>query len=297
MPKKIPAHLASKARKCIFCQEPGTSKTHIWPDWLERLLSPPSQRLEELERPIPLSPTNAKIDKSAKLRQGSLFTQKPYLCCEACNTGWMHDFEDEMNRFAKPLFTSLDVITLSQTERRILSVWVSLIVVLAEHIDRSQGSICISQDEKTFIRTRLMPPDTWSIVACSLNSEAWAAKYRHHSLFIGDFRSRAEYDAAVMEGRQNNTQISSLGMGNLFVQAFSCPNPRISADFRATAKSRGLVQLWPSPLAVLAIAERPAKFPTQLILKDESAESAANAFNERIKTMTQPPYFGGQIVR
>ena len=33
---------------CIFCGGPGLSKTHIWPKWLNELLSPPGAHLIDL---------------------------------------------------------------------------------------------------------------------------------------------------------------------------------------------------------------------------------------------------------
>jgi hypothetical protein len=279
-------------RFCIFCDGHGLTRTHIWPDWLERLILPGSHRLEELDNP------HVPSIRGSRIKQGSLFSQKPRLCCEICNGGWMMKFEDEMTAFAKPLFTSLETVTtINETQRRILAVWVSLITILAEFIDRTQGSICIPKSDRAFLKKYLMPPETWTIVACSLNAKSWHAKYRHHASFIGQFSSVAEYYDAVARGRTNNTQISSFGMGHLFVQVFSCPNYRFIDDFRVAFKSRGFVQLWPIPSTFWPFSNRAAKFPTKTVLNDNEAPVIADAFNDRIKFMAQPPHFGGQIIR
>ena len=208
----------------------------------------------------------------------------------------MMKFEDEMAAFAKPLFTSLQTeTTVDETQRRILAVWLSLITILAEFIDRSQGSICIPKSDREFLKRNLMPPENWTIAACSLNAGSWRAKYRHHALFLGDFSSPAEYFDAVATGRPNNTQISSFGVGHLFVQTFSCPNEKFVLDFRASLNGSGLIQLWPVPGSLWPFSKGSAKFPTQAVLNDNEAPIIADAYNERIKLMTQPPYFGGQI--
>src|ERR1700676_3468501 len=134
-------------RKCIFCGGSKLSRTHIWPNWLEKLLSPGTDRSEELEKPTHLSPTHAKIVREVKLRQGNIFAQKPYLACIACNTGWMKHLEDEMLKFAKPLFMSVVDIAIGRQQLQIISGWASLITILAEYIDTSQGSITVPESE------------------------------------------------------------------------------------------------------------------------------------------------------
>ena len=276
--------MARPQRFCIFCDGPGLSKTHIWPDWLNRLLRPPSLRLEELDNPRIIS------NRKSKFKQGSIFSQKPYLCCIKCNTGWMRKFEDEMSSFAKPIFAApnMDVV-LDDTKQRIFAAWLALVAILAEYIDH-KGSVCVSKEDRIFLKTRLMPPeDNWTIAACSLSGQKWTHRYRHHSLFIGEFSSVIEYQFAVEEGRTNNTQIASFGMGQLFVQVFSCPNLRLVSSFRDFGKASGLTQIWPIERGFWPLPRRLPKFPTQTVLNDDAADILADDFNERIKILTRPP--------
>jgi hypothetical protein len=290
MAKKVPQHLRDKARKCVFCKEPGCTHTHIWPDWLNRLLTPSGGRQdhERFERPDHYTPDRL---TTKFVRQGSIFSIKPYLCCEACNTGWMHNFEDEMTRFAQPMFSGPNPILINAHQRRVISVWISVITVLAEYVDRA-GSNAISQAEKDIIRERFMPPDNWTIVASTLNGTEWFAKYKRHFMWLEDFASMVEYGAAMGDrSRPKNTQISSFGLGHLFIQVFSCLNERFIIDYRIAAKARGLVQLWPPATPLLPFwpfAKRLTKFPTKLILDDNEADVIASAFYERIQIQTKP---------
>jgi hypothetical protein len=95
------------AKTCIFCDKTNRSKTHIWPDWLNKLLLPPTIHAHEFEDEDTKQTTS-------RVRQGSIFTQKPYLACVDCNTGWMRKFEDDMLLFSTPLFISNDGISLSR---------------------------------------------------------------------------------------------------------------------------------------------------------------------------------------
>jgi hypothetical protein len=285
---------------CVFCGCKEISKltqTHIWPSWLNELLAPPPLRLYELERAIPLSPVQSRAEREAKLWMGSIFAQKPYLCCVECNTGRQKKIEDEMKKFADPLFTGKGEILLDLRQLRVFSIWISVITVLAEYIDTSKSSITVSQSDKDFLRKNLRPPETWTIAACSLDSERWYARYRHQSLFVGQFESRAHYDATVMQRIANNSQISSFGMGRIFVQTFNCPDLRQVQDFRTWVRAASFVLLWPPPMRIWPFAAKSVRFPTNLVLNDDQAEQAAKAFHERLKVMTGPPFFGGQPIR
>jgi hypothetical protein len=131
----------------------------------------------------------------------------------------MRQYEDDMLRFSKPFFTEPDKhISLSLGQHMTFVGWVSLITVLAEYIDH-KGSVCVQSSDLKYIKRNLQPPqDTWTIAACSSDAPTWAAKYRHHASFTGQFSNIIEYHSAVARGVENNTQISSFGIGKLFIQ-------------------------------------------------------------------------------
>jgi len=83
-------------------------------------------------------------------------------------------------------------------------------------------------------------------------------------------------------------------MGDVFVQAFSCPNPRRLEEFKIFALTTGLIQWWPVPFRLWPFNEQPTKFPTDLVIDDADADTLADAFHERLMVMTRPPFFGGQ---
>lgn len=224
-------------RYCIFCNRPGLTRTHIWPEWLHQLIQPGAHTLEEV--------SHEGDDPSAyrsRTLQGSIFRQRPKLCCAKCNGGWMARFENEMVKFAKPLFTSWETrAVLNPHQQRVLAVWITLICVLAEFIDH-RNRITTPEAERKFIKARRVPPDTWAIVACSSNSELWRAKYRHIPLDLRDFSSIHEYFGEMASRRVNNTQITTLGMGRLYVQVFRCLNLALLSDYMRNAKASDFVQ-------------------------------------------------------
>ncbi|HEY1215609.1 MAG TPA: hypothetical protein VGE93_18410, partial [Bryobacteraceae bacterium] len=214
-----------------------------------------------------------------------IFSQKPYLACEVCN-GALGMLEGEMKAFAPPLFsTSAAELTLTVDQQRTMAGWISLITVLAEHIDKSKSSLAIADRDVRYLRKHRVPPPEWSIVCASLEGREWFAKYRHRATFIGQFSSEAEYWATVRKGMTSNTQFSSFGIGKLFFQVFTCPNPRFVADYRRCAVDAELSQSGPIPRAIFR--HRTLKLPTDLILTDESADILADAYDQRIRELSR----------
>src|ERR1700733_556382 len=131
--------------KCIFCGRTGLSKTHLWPDWLGRLLPFASAHTEEsIQVSAPSAVGERHFIESRKRKQGKVFSLKRYVACEKCNTGWMANFEGEMVKFAKPIFTSNDNIRLNERQIRIFSVWITLITILAEYLPANNVGPIIS---------------------------------------------------------------------------------------------------------------------------------------------------------
>jgi hypothetical protein len=288
MAKAAPPHPAGAARKCLFCDSTNLSKTHIWPNWLNKLLLPGPSRLQEREDILHSIGDKPKVTQRNKLKQGSIFTQKPYLACVDCNGGWMKTFEDEMLKFSRPLFASTKATYLTNDQVKWLYGWLTLITILAEYIDISRNCITISPRDREYFKKYLNPPNHWTIIAASSDSQKWNARYRHSPLFIGKFTSMAEYRAAVREGRPVNTQISSFGMGRLFVQVFSSPDEELINGFRISAKKSGFVQLWPRKSKLLFFKEG-VKFPTELVLNNSEADEVADAFKKEIEARTVTP--------
>jgi hypothetical protein len=271
-------------RFCLFCGGSRLSKTHIWPNWLNSLLSLPGARTEKIENEL-------WIYKPPILKkQGSLFSLKPRLCCVSCNTGWMEGFERDVLAFPISLFTDPNTsFTLSTAQQTALARWVSLITILAEFVDPEIG-VSIPRSDRQYLMNQKLPPlDTWTISVATLRGLDWRAKYRHHALHLAAYSDIVAIPGTRATVAKNNTQIPSFGMGNVFFQTFVCPNAGIVSDYRASLRRTGLLQIWPIPnYWFWPFKKRAAVFPTKAPLNDEQAETIADSFQERLKYLTQP---------
>ena len=264
---------------CIFCGGPGLSKTHIWPKWLNELLSPPGAHLIDLRRPEHLGQKSETYS-----RQGSVFSQKPYLACEVCN-GALGALEDEMKSFAPPLFsTSGAKAKLTAAQQSTMAGWISLITVLAEHIDKSKASLTIPERDVRYLKEHRVPPPEWTVCLTSVEGTRWTARYRHHTRYIGQFTSEAHFWDSLRPGVKGNTQISPFGIGTLFFQVYTCPDPRFVSDYWWAAEIAKLGQIW--PIEKRLWITRTIRFPTDLVLTDETADTLADAYSDRIRELT-----------
>jgi hypothetical protein len=208
----------------------------------------------------------------------------------------MKRFEDEMTAFARPnFFTSERPINLDARQLCIFAVWVSPITVLAEYIDRSKIASLSPKEIAFSSNLNLRRPQLGSLSHVLLILIYGLQNTDTIRRLPGSSLVSLSITPLSCKVRPNNTQISSFGMDKLFVQTFSCPNQNIVADFWVEAKTQGMAPIWPIPTGFWPFSKRSAKFPTQLVLDNKSADITADAFNERMKIMTQPPYFGGRV--
>jgi hypothetical protein len=110
---------------------------------------------------------------------------KPYLASEACNNGWMNNFEKEMIKFCQPIFTESAPITLSHYQTRVFAGWISLTTILAEYTNKklSYDDHPIGKDERSYFKKYLEPPFNWIVVSTLDNADS-EQTYRHHAIGI-----------------------------------------------------------------------------------------------------------------
>jgi hypothetical protein len=145
-------------RKCILCGSGGLTKTHIFPDWLNRLVPGGGMRtMEHVVRSSHAAEKDIILDGGRTVKQGGLFTQKPHLLCEGCNHS-LGKIEDDLVKFAKPLFTTLDNTYIDARQIRLLCAWIAVIAILSEHLSLGERTVTIQPDDLIYIKYKLAPP-------------------------------------------------------------------------------------------------------------------------------------------
>lgn len=265
--------------KCILCGEEGVTETHVFPKWLGELLPFFNARREIYEyRTAPSALEQKIISHKNEVKQGHLFRIRPKLLCRSCNN-YFGRIEDAMVTFARPLFITDDPVIATRHQMRVLSVWISLIVILSEYYyDYPDNIVTINISTLEYIKKYMYPPPEWSIFCSTISARRWTQYYRRHFLFM--------YDGTIVDSpirtETPNTQITSLGMGRLFAQIYTSTIENTVIGYRHGALASGLTPLWPHPNILGLFPKRSTKFPTKTVLNDESADIAADSFYIRL---------------
>lgn len=123
-----------KTNLCIFCGQPGSSREHIFSQWLHKVVPTDSHRNETAywhdnqgHRTV-----SQKLDK-----QGGVHTKVTLAPCEDCNNIWMSGIVD----IAKPIVDAVThgrQIFLGEREQLILANWIALSAMMADAATKSK---------------------------------------------------------------------------------------------------------------------------------------------------------------
>ena len=103
-------------RKCLFCNEDATSKEHVWPQWILKLL--PSRK-----------PIRQRLGAGKEVTYAGDFKLKGV--CSACNNGWMSELETEVRPILGPMVQDLSV-QLDLEDQKKLARWAFKTVIVLE---------------------------------------------------------------------------------------------------------------------------------------------------------------------
>jgi hypothetical protein len=96
--KPKPKNLKPPGR-CILCDSQGVTETHVFPEWLGKLIPFGEYRRERFVRETPVSADEQKMfDKEDTTKQGQVFRVRPKLLCRKCNN-YFGRIEDELVNF------------------------------------------------------------------------------------------------------------------------------------------------------------------------------------------------------
>jgi hypothetical protein len=227
--------MSKPAGKCVFCNQMGNlTHGHVWRQWIGEVMpfddTHHVQIIGQIEtfKPRMKMPTLQRI-----VRQGHGTSRKPRNTCKACNGGWMSKIESA----AKPAMSRLmhgEAMILDRIQQLFVASLLCLVTVRNEFSAlAAQG---VSANERTWLRTTLMPPWNWQIWLTryrgSRPNEHWI---RHNPLHI------ASTPTTETGPDKCNTQTTTLAIGELGAHLFS------SNDFLDFAGYDGirLCKIWP----------------------------------------------------
>jgi hypothetical protein len=79
-----------------------------------------------------------------------------------------------------------------------------------------------------------------------------------------------------------NSQITTMGIGNLIIQVFTCPYDNVAYSYRIAAEGAGLFQLWPARYILWPIYQRLLQFPLKNGFSDNEIDQLSSSMRDRI---------------
>jgi hypothetical protein len=210
----------------------------MWADWLRNYIP------RELSgHAVSFTKYHAdRVERALERRAGDPHSRRIKCVCRTCNNGWMSHLQEMAKPYIVPLLHGT-AIAPGKTSQKILATWITMMVMVAEHLIREL--VAIPPYERDWFRLNLQPPPTWRI---------WLGHHAatHHALFshnVVSFATEEEIQRlGLAAGEPSNTQTSTILLGKhllIYVMSSSVAfniigNWQIPSQFAAS-----LVEIWP----------------------------------------------------
>lgn len=210
--------------KCAFCGNPGITKAHIFPEWLQPFNPATGDAHEEITGRFETFESSALMAPySIRIRQGSTGSRKVRKVCGKCNSGWMSSIEERCKPIVVNLLNGED-IALNLDSQKLLAAWLSLIAMTHELLKVLTPAI--PHTDREYLRANQEPPPRWRI---------WLARYPGRRWHDHVLRWNGLWLSA--SGNENidrpkcNTQVTTLVIGRF---ARTCLVRRFGRTLRDT---------------------------------------------------------------
>lgn len=222
---------------CAFCGKPGSlSKQHVLPDRLKKLVPRDKGSHTQMLMRMRHEPGTVFIEPQLRERQGHVGTRKLRRVCVRCNTGWMKEAEEAAFLVIEPMILGSWGRLTHDDQIKIAKI-ATIIASVADLDDPPMSGI--SKAERRTIQETEAPLPNWSIMLGRVRAENWSTRWRHHGAMLGKTTD-------IGRPRECNAQITSIGMGEVFLQAISLPADAMVLDGPGYAANLGLACIFPT---------------------------------------------------
>ena len=239
------------------------TKEHVFGDWLRAHFPRDNSTKHTFgtfkHRPENLIVREPSITKFE--RPGHSGTRKVRVVCRHCNNGWMSTLEESTIPILTPMIVG-DPIKLSPNTQEILAAWAVKTAMVAEFV--SPRGRRVSQEERAWLKDRLVPPENWMVWAAGYNGTSWKnlAIYQHRGT-LQDTRIRGT------QTKVDYASATTFGVSHVVFLVLGSSLDGIHQIFQNVENSTGALQLWP-PIA------RSILWPPVRTLNDAQVNGFAN---------------------
>jgi hypothetical protein len=244
-------------RRCIFCNNIGLTKQHMWPAWLGRDPELPSytktidSKLHENigDRGIDIITKEGPsrlvlIPEENSVKNVHPGTRKFLNVCQTCNNGWMSRIEDECAPIVKQLILN-KTTSISDEQQVSLAKWATLMTIMAEFA--YTGNQAITPDERAEFYTHKQPGSNFNVFLGRYVGTHYKQQHLHTGNEVGSQDSILHRPGYELHA---NFQVSVFIIGSMLLYVVSTSyKPLQPAASRFTYN--GLAKIWPAGKSVI----------------------------------------------
>ena len=233
--------------KCIFCERPGVTKQHLWPDRLKKIVPTMQTHNTTIVRNDKTLPDRSIVSGKPTprpYRQGSNLTRQVRRVCRRCNGGWIRELEEAAIAIATPLIIG-DRTTLTQSDQAIIARWIAVMVAVSEYVDAD--SVAIPTQTRKALMAASVLSDDWTICLAPLDGPRWRTSLRRHSMMLHTRLVPFGSEGGPLNIRHpvKNTQVTTIGIGRLIAQGATSSNRDVIAFYRSRISALKAAQVHP----------------------------------------------------
>lgn len=262
MPKIIRPPFLKGRKRCIFCGRPGKiTKEHLFADWLRKYFPRDASTTHTTAHIFwPKSFISKQPIDDRQTRQGHPGSKKIRAVCRDCNNRWLSQLETWAKKAIPRLMTGerCNLVPSGQTK---LATWAVKTAMVAERFKPHDSSI--PQNERTWLRDNLRPPDNWFVWIAAYQGDDW------HDLAISQIRGGLSTTPVPNpDVAPYYIQATTFGLGHLLITVLGSSFPTIR-DVFSGRELDGAIQIWPQhPRSIL--------WPPNKVFDDAEAYKLAN---------------------
>jgi hypothetical protein len=162
------------------------SREHVFPRWLAALF--------EDGGPVEMHRIHqTKDDRQTAVHTARLFDHTVKDFCEVCNTGWMHDLEEEARRIVTPMVRGQAVV-LDAREQDIIAIWATK-TILAAGMGMGGGRLSLPPESYSWFgrHRRPLPGSVVWIGRYEGKGEQWPISFHQHGISLTRVSDAAEF--------------------------------------------------------------------------------------------------------
>lgn len=113
--------------KCAFCDGSKITKSHIWPEWSQKIVPSLASSYEiEMNHHSTFAPNFKRSTPYSKIQKGAVAKRRPYNTCGKCNAGWMREIEETVMA-SLPALLRGEHLLLDTTTQKLLATFLCLV--------------------------------------------------------------------------------------------------------------------------------------------------------------------------